>query len=621
MYIEKNEWLSSDGLALIDLMAASLAIIWQAALPRLGWEPLLIVAIPFVVRIADRKRLIERTPYDIGIGLFLLSAGIGAWISYDQEAAWLKFWRIVAAILLFVALTRQPFHSILRVVALGSLASVFVAVYFLFTHNWMLQPADFPLLNAVAIRWMSIRPQLNYPTLHPNVIGGIIAALMPLSVVNVVNKLRRGQQFRISLFFLAISLAGILFTSSRGAWIALTVSTIVSVWVLRGVIHPRLHKRWLFAAIFIIPIGLWLIIISTSRMPVLLDAVLPGAPAVQSRFEIFRNSLSLVMDFPFTGGGLDAFPGLYSRYILVITQFFFGYAHNLYLDLVISQGPLGLLAFLGIIVCGVWMLVKSQMSIKSSPTAMQDLQLAVIAGFLIISLHGLIDDPLYSSSGIALLFLYPGLSVGLLNRLAVDGGEVQKGIDTSFTSIRKNINRHKKWAWSIPIVLIILASACWKSIASRWYSNIASLILARTELDGFPHGPLLVDTEFTSDQSAEEYLRKSIDLDPSNHTAFQRAGMLAIRHDDFQYGIQMLEFARELRPNHRGIFKSLGYAYVWNGDITKAYEILEEIPEAAYEMEVYAWWWDSQGKSDLANYSENMARLLVGEGSSAVGED
>ena len=60
-------------------------------------------------------------------------------------------------------------------------------------------------------------------------------------------------------------------------------------------------------------------------------------------------------------------------------------------------------------------------------------------------------------------------------------------------------------------------------------------------------------------------------------------------------------------PNHRGIIKSLGYSYLWSGDFQNAQVLLTQIPEAEQELDVYTWWWDTQGRNDL---SENASLAL-----------
>ena len=78
---------------------------------------------------------------------------------------------------------------------------------------------------------------------------------------------------------------------------------------------------------------------------------------------------------------------------------------------------------------------------------------------------------------------------------------------------------------------------------------------------------------------------------------------------DFKSAVMYLEIAHNRAPLHRGIIKSLGYSYVWMGEMEKAQPLLSQIPEASEELDAYVWWWGTQGRNDLtenANLALNM---------------
>jgi hypothetical protein len=79
---------------------------------------------------------------------------------------------------------------------------------------------------------------------------------------------------------------------------------------------------------------------------------------------------------------------------------------------------------------------------------------------------------------------------------------------------------------------------------------------------------------------------------------------------NFELASKYLNTAYEVAPDHRGVVKSLGYCYVWLGDLEKAELLLSKIPEAQEELDVYVWWWDTQGRDDLSNKAALVLGLL-----------
>jgi tetratricopeptide (TPR) repeat protein len=80
-----------------------------------------------------------------------------------------------------------------------------------------------------------------------------------------------------------------------------------------------------------------------------------------------------------------------------------------------------------------------------------------------------------------------------------------------------------------------------------------------------------------------------------------------MQSEEFESAAKHLETAYKVAPDNRGTVKSLGYCYVWLGNVEKAEFFLTQIPEAHEELDVYVWWWRTQGRSDL---SENASIAL-----------
>jgi len=101
-------------------------------------------------------------------------------------------------------------------------------------------------------------------------------------------------------------------------------------------------------------------------------------------------------------------------------------------------------------------------------------------------------------------------------------------------------------------------------------------------------------------------LNRSLDYDATNRIANYHLGLIDMLDRDFSAASKHLETAYQQEPWHRGVIKNLGYSYAWLGEMDKARLYLERIPEAKSELDVYVWWWDTQGRQDL---SANASRL------------
>jgi hypothetical protein len=79
---------------------------------------------------------------------------------------------------------------------------------------------------------------------------------------------------------------------------------------------------------------------------------------------------------------------------------------------------------------------------------------------------------------------------------------------------------------------------------------------------------------------------------------------------DFSTATSYLETAYNIDDGHRGISKALGYGYTWSGEFDLAAPLLAQIPEAGQELSTYIWWWETQGRGDLAENANSMLAYL-----------
>ena len=593
--------------ALADLACAVIAGAWWVFVPQASTWPLVIALVPWGVRLAAGKSPIRRTALDIPLVIFLLTAEVGVWAAYDRAAAWNKFWLMAAGVLLYYALAGQPYHNWRIVSGLAGGFGAGISAYFLLTHDWAQFPADLNLLNRPGLAWTSLRPALSWPWIHPNIAGGLLAMLLPVSLAVCVDAWRKHNR-RVSLTAAGLSgiiAIGLLMTSSRAAWLALAAGVGVWGWWQISDLAAR-RLSWSRILVFGLPVLLASFLalgVFTSRTSSLVRMAntVPGESSAGSRVELARDTLQLIRDYPFTGGGLASFPGLFSTYIRVIQVPVFFYSHNLYTDIALEQGIPGLAAFLLTLAGAGWRLINS----LADRTSRNYLAEACLVGLVVVILHGFMDDALYGMGGTPLIFLIAGITFSLQTTAAKESKEQKESLITQ----RKMSSAALGWA----LALLGLGGAglvLAKPLASAWYANMGAVTMSRIQLGKWP-------VSFNESRALQPKLKpalepfnKALTYNPNNLTALYRQGIYAYNGNDFEKAKTYLQSAHTQNPDHRGIQKLLGYTYTWTGEALKAKELLVNIPEAGEEMDAYSGWWGTQNQANWANLASQMANQL-----------
>ena len=607
-------FVASRWFPLVDLGCASAAAAIWAMIPGVGWRPLAIALPPLAARVAAGKRPLHRTPLDLPLLIFVLTAAVGVWAAYDRGAAWEKFWLIVAAVLVYFAVARQPRSNHWMVAGSLSLLSALLASWFLLTYDWGANPAKLAVFNRLAWSWMAIRPSLEIASLHANMAGGLLAVLLPFPAVSALYCHRNRQKllFAACIAMSVLAIAALLLSSSRGAMVALAVSTsALGLWGLSGLVagHIKRSRGPILAAMLVVAFsGIAVLgMIHPAGLVGLADS-LPGPASARSRLDLANATIKLIADFPFTGGGLNSFPGLYSQYIMVTPFFLFGYSHNLLLDVGLEQGLPGLSVLLIAMLASAWLLV-GQLGKSNKPTPHAELLTAAILVSLAVTLlHGLVDDALYAYRSAPLLFVTAGMTIATTHGgLAADAGKARV-LPLGPAGLRES---WKKVAIAGGfLVSILFVFGIRRPLASRWYANLGAIEMARVELEGWPTGKWDDGRSAAALAPPESSFKQAVQIDPKDRTAHHRLGLIAMLRRDFEAAECHLERAYQADNAHRGIRKSLAYSHIWSGNLAQAIPLLNDIPEARDELATYVWWWGTQGREDLAGYASQMGAKL-----------
>jgi len=584
--------------ALVDLLLVLVSgAVWMLK-PEWGFWFLLAALLPAVFRLVGGRSPFQKTQLDGLVMVFFITAIVGYWASYDQETAWSKLWFIATSVLLYYALSAQPIENLVWVCTILFCIGAGVSVHYILAYDFVGAPRKLQIANTIG-RWiMDVRPQFAWTSIHPNYVAGIAAIMTPFILYPLI-ELRKNKSQNIFLFVLisigvGISLFAIFMATSRGIWMA--IFSALGVWLLWRFVNLRrinlqLGKEAVFPSIVLI----YLCVVV---------AVLYMGPAnsvgtfsneyffgTGSRAELFGRSVSILSDFPITGGGLGAFPGLYSHYILGIPYFNVPNSHNMFLDVMLEQGLLGGFSFLAIYLASVW--IVSRAIIKSNSMGLRFFNWLVLFALTIATIHGMVDDYLYNGNGAFLALSLAGVSAIVRREDHSDAMPI------------------KQWDLQT-VILVSLIGICLTAflflnrIYSVWYANLGAVQMAKVELIGFPNTGWAGQDIVLQLQPADASLLSSLKSDSKNLTANHRLGLLFMLNRDFQSAAAYLEAAHQLAPEHRGVTKSLGYCYVWLGEFDKAQVLLADIPETKDELDTYVWWWKNQGRTDLSEMAYTM---------------
>lgn len=586
-----------------ELFCISLAVAFWYYLPGVNWQPLLIVIAPISLQIISGKQPFVRTSFDLPIMLFLLTAGIGLWATYQHTITTNKFWLILASIVLYYLLSRQPVKNLWIAAGILCFICSMTGIYYFLCSQRLFLFQQLLLLAEKTLASIHISLKLS---INRNLVNEFVDAIdlaLPFSSAFTYTFFRRKAYIKSFLFALVtcLILATALLSDSKSSGIAMIgVTGLFVIWKITGFFSKKTsinHRAiFIFIMAFFIFVGLgFLWANSSTRM---IDVSIGGKDLseLNQRLHLYISTVELIKDVPFTGGGLNSFPGLYSTYILSTPNFIVNHSHNIYLDVSLEQGILGGIILAWIYFGSVFILI-SRLNIASHSILCE----AILTSLLIIIIHGLFDTTIYTTQLAPLLFFVPGMAVGYL-----------KSTEPELQPTLQDKSRILQWAILILTavgVILLGIIAFRKPLLSAWYTNLGAVEMAKVELSDFPTNTWDEGEHARWLSPAEALFEQALTIDPENPRAHYRLGLIAVMNRNYLTAISHLEKAYEGNSYHRGIIKALGLSYLWNGQVDKALPLLSLLPESNQELAVYSWWWGEQGRPDLAGFASEYVRL------------
>ena len=547
---------------------------------------------------------VRRTPFEGPLLLWMVSALLAVGISYDPMSAWPKFAFICGGVALFYLLALSPSHvawrgrdvPLLRLMV--GLAPACIAMYFLLTNDWA-QPVEKAAWLEPLRQWLANRqPRMALPRLHPNLVGGALAMCLPLQVAALLPRPGLPAYASITGFavgsgvlLLGLSGLGLLLSSLRGAWLALVMSVGMCLWW-------RLTDRWVGVRGRLVTFVGWAAGLS---IVALVSLVVSGGqlPTLRpDRVFVWRNSLDLAWDYFFTGLGLGGFTMAYSSYALLVHVPHTTHAHNLFLDMWLEQGVVGLFAF-------AWLLLVAfarGFSRRGPPIRWRS---AALMALLVVVLHGLVDDVYYGYGGAGTLLLF--VPVALMARR----GERSSSRGIPFGK------KARVAMWGTGAVALAVAIGM-PATRSLWEANLGALLQTRAELSRYrwPQWPLqdaLRRAHRVSLAAAMGHYHAALAIDSGNVVAHRRLGQIELSMGRYDNARRHLEAAYQAAPDQNATRQLFGESLAVSGDITGAADLWRTVPSEEDQLSIRHWWYTSIDDQQRARWVQEAIALSHGK--------
>jgi O-antigen ligase len=535
-------------------------------------------------------------PFALPLGLFLISALFGVVTAYAPVAALRDFVLIVCGAALYVMLIwkREDARFLVTAVALYVLGAAVLVLAFVAAQDATNHAVKLVALNSLDTFFGQLFPPLARFIGQPNSLAGIVAVALPLDIALAMHVAqRRARNAVAALFLLALILIlGLVLADSRGAWLALAlVGGVFGAGYAARRMQPQ-QTRLVFPSLLVL--GL-VVMLGAMQNQDLLSALVTRADFLAAaqgdevpRLILYAQVWRLIQDYFFTGSGLGTFPMVYSTYALQIHVYFLPHAHNIFLQIWMEQGLLGVIAF-------VWFGIGFYAWMWARRAEWNWLAIGGLAAASVMLLHGLVDASFWYTAVTRPLLLMP-FAFALT------------GVCASYSW-----KRDLKIGAAIGAAVLIAIAVFGQAALTRWYANVASVMQTRVELGQYQFPNALVeyirhDGDLTGTQAA---FHQVLALDSGNVTANERLAMIELARGEYADALAHAQAASARDAANPVTWQLLGDAYLALGNQDAAYAYWSRLDNAANLLNVEAAIrYDRQGDSVRAAWARALARRI-----------
>jgi hypothetical protein len=270
---------------------------------------------------------------------------------------------------------------------------------------------------------------------------------------------------------------------------------------------------------------------------------------VGSRLPIFQSAFHMLRDMPFTGVGLNNFfivDTLYSPEVIPPYSST-PHAHDLFLQVALDGGVVGLVAFLAVFVTFFYLIIRS---IKFIPISdLRAIFIGLASSGIVFLVYGLAETNTLGHKTSLLMWVMLGMAGGLF-----------KGTSQVFPA-----RFLKPFRWGIAFCALAIGIFAWPVLLGTAYSNAAFFEMHRAVLAG-----PAVDKEKLN--LAEKLAKKALAFSPTSGRVHLVLAEAALYRDDMDLAAQEYAQTTAFDPADRYARYRLGERLFWLGKIDLAVE-------------------------------------------------
>jgi O-antigen ligase len=394
-------------------------------------------------RIGEVRPLFVREPTMVWASIIYMAVGIlSLWNAAYRELVFLEEIRLAVLLLTMLVVMNLRDDELLRTFVFFLTVATFMqgvlSTAQFVTHSSLGLQIFGGWGKTVALDIGTVTSRATGTTGHPNVLSYYLESTLPLSLALLL--VVRGGAARLwyCLAFLA-TLAGLLATLSRGAWLSVPVSCGLTLWVLY---RKRLFS--LSSGIGLSFAGVILTVFSYVAFPTIEKRFLHDDYSSSAmRMPMNMAALSIVEQYPVLGVGLNNFAEVFHEYdttgysrvltertttaYTVSAKPYKHVAHNLILWVWVEVGTVGLVSFLWVFIAAFRV---ARRAYREADEWSRAVLVGCVAGMIGHMLHGQVDPGFRISPAVSILFYSMfGLmgAISLRQRSALADSDVEQG--------------------------------------------------------------------------------------------------------------------------------------------------------------------------------------------------